>query len=64
MAKYQLQLLIAAEGPTGKPEWRDICTAPNVPGPADKGTAQASLDYMRSVHPTSTYRVVKLIKEK
>ena len=64
MAKYQLQLLTAAKGPTGLPEWRDINTQCGVPGPADKATATAALDFMCSVFPDETYRVVKLVKEK
>ena len=63
MAKYQLQRLIAENGPTGKPEWRDICSARGIPGPADKATALASLAKMRQWQPGYTYRVVKLIKE-
>lgn len=62
MAKYQLQRLIAKSEP-GKPEWRDICTAPDTTGPSDKATALHSLAAMRERHPTEQYRVVKLIKE-
>ena len=56
---WQIQRSLGASD-TDMPEWRDICSEPEQPGPATKVAATAFMHRLREAMPGTTYRIVKV----